>query len=68
MDKKLFGSSQPEKVTRVSAEALFRRPLTPRQAATLARIAARQQAGDDSRIDYSDIGPLTDAELAEFHR
>ncbi len=68
MDKKLSGSSQPEKLTRVSAEALFRRPLTPRQTATLARIAARQKAGDDSRIDYSDIGPLNDEELAEFHR
>jgi uncharacterized protein (DUF4415 family) len=34
----------------------------------LARIAARQAAGDDSQIDYSDIPRLTDAQLAEFRR
>lgn len=32
----------------------------------LARIAKRQTAGDDSRIDYSDIPELSDEQLAEF--
>jgi uncharacterized protein (DUF4415 family) len=32
----------------------------------LAQIAARQAAGDDSGIDYSDIPELTDEQLAEF--
>ena len=31
-------------------------------------IAKRQAAGDDSEIDYSDIPPLTDEQLAQFRR
>jgi uncharacterized protein (DUF4415 family) len=34
----------------------------------LARIAKRQAAHDDSGINYSDIPPLTDAQLARFRR
>jgi uncharacterized protein (DUF4415 family) len=34
----------------------------------LARIAKRQAAGDDSGINYSDIPPLTDEQLAQFRR
>lgn len=34
----------------------------------LDRIAARQEAGDDSDIDYSDIPALTDEQLAQFRR
>lgn len=34
----------------------------------LARIAKRQAAGDDSGINYSDVPPLTDEQLAEFRR
>jgi uncharacterized protein (DUF4415 family) len=34
----------------------------------LSRIAKRQVAGDDSRLDYSDIPPLTDEQLAQFRR
>ena len=36
--------------------------------AVLSRIAKRQAAGDDSNIDYSDIPPLTDEQLAQFRR
>lgn len=36
--------------------------------AALARVAKRQEAGDDSKIDYSDIPALTDAQLAQFRR
>ena len=52
----------------MSAESIFSRPLTKRQKTTLARIAQRQAAGDDSDIDYSDIPSLTDKQLAEFRR
>ena len=52
----------------MSAESIFSRPLNKRQKAVLARIAARQAAGDDSGIDYSDIPPLTDEQLARFRR
>jgi uncharacterized protein (DUF4415 family) len=34
----------------------------------LSRIAKRQVAGDDSRLDYSDIPPLTEEQLAQFRR
>jgi uncharacterized protein (DUF4415 family) len=68
MAKKLSGSSRPEKLTRVSADSIIRKPLTKRQKSTLTRVGARQKAGDDSQIDYSDIGALTDTELAEFRR
>ena len=47
---------------------MFSKPLTRRQTATLARIAKRQAAGDDSGIEYSDIPPLTDEQLAQFRR
>ena len=39
-----------------------------RQKAVLARIAKRQAAGDDSEINYSDIPPLTEEQLAGFRR
>jgi uncharacterized protein (DUF4415 family) len=31
-------------------------------------IAKRQEAGDDSDIDYSDVPALTGEQLAQFHR
>jgi len=52
----------------VSAESIFSRRPTKKQKAVLTRIAKRQAAGDDSNIDYSDIPPLTDRQLAEFRR
>ncbi len=42
--------------------------MNKRQKTVLARIAKRQAAGDDSGIDYSDIPPLTDEQLAQFRR
>ena len=38
------------------------------QKVILSGIAKRQAAGDDSSIDYSDIPPLTDEQLAQFRR
>jgi uncharacterized protein (DUF4415 family) len=52
----------------VSAESIFSKPLNKRQKAVLAPIAKRQAAADDSGIDYSDIPPLTDVQLARFRR
>ena len=52
----------------MSAESIFSKPLNKRQQSVLARIAKRQAAGDDSDIDYSDIPPLTDKQLAQFRR
>jgi hypothetical protein len=39
-------------------------PLSEDQMAVLRDMAAKQLAGDDSDIDYSDIPPLTDSQLA----
>src|SRR5271157_3731626 len=68
MAKKLSESSRPGRLVSVSAESIFSKPLSKRQEATLDRIAKRQQAGDDSGIDYSDIPPLTDEQLVQFRR
>ena len=52
----------------MSAESIFSKPVTKKQKAVLSRIAKRQAAGDDSDIDYSEIPPLTDEQLAQFRR
>jgi uncharacterized protein (DUF4415 family) len=46
----------------VKAEHIFNKPLTNRQCATLSRLAAKP----DSEIDFSDIPPLTDEQLAQM--
>ena len=61
-------ASRPAKLISVSAESIFSKPLSKKQKAVLSRIATRQAAGDDSDIDYSDIPPLTDKQLAQFRR
>jgi uncharacterized protein (DUF4415 family) len=47
---------------------MFNKPLAKKQKAVLSRIAKRQAAGDDARIDYSDIPALTSEQLAQFRR
>jgi uncharacterized protein (DUF4415 family) len=66
--KKPSVSSRPAKLISVSAESILSKPLSNKQKAVLAEMAKRQAAGDDSGIDYSDIPPLTDEQLAEFRR
>jgi len=66
--KKPSESSRPAKQISVSAESIFSRPANKTQKAVLSRIAKRQAAGDDPGIDYSDIPPLTDEQLAQFRR
>ena len=52
----------------MSADAIFSKPLNKRQKSVLARIAQHQVAGDDAGIDYSNIPPLTDEQLAQLGR
>jgi uncharacterized protein (DUF4415 family) len=52
----------------VSAAAIFSKPVGKRQAAVLKRLRERQEAGDDSGIDFSDIPALSDEQLARFRR
>ena len=66
--RKPSASSRRVKLTSVSADSIFSKPANKEQKAVLSRIAKRQAAGDDSGIDYSDIPPLTDAQLAQFRR
>src|ERR1017187_344426 len=68
MEKKLSGSSRRGTLTSVKAEDIFNKPLTKRERETVRRTAERQVAGDDLHIDYSDIPPLTDEQLAAMTR
>ncbi|MDX1978956.1 MAG: BrnA antitoxin family protein [Bryobacteraceae bacterium] len=52
----------------MSAESIFSKPLTKRQSAVLARIAKRQAAQDDSRIDFSDVPELTEDQLRQARK
>jgi uncharacterized protein (DUF4415 family) len=61
-------ASRPAKLISVSAESIFGKPVSKKQKAVLSGIAKRLAAGDDSDIDYSDIPPLTDEQLAQFRR
>ena len=62
MAKKSSASSQPEKLVRVKAEHILNKPLTKQQRTSLNRLAKRP----DSEIDFSDIPPLTDEQLAQM--
>jgi uncharacterized protein (DUF4415 family) len=59
-------SSRRGKLTKVSADSIFSRPVGKEQKAQLAKIAKRQAVGDDSAIDYSDIPKLTSEQLAKL--
>ncbi len=64
MATKPSASSRREKLVRVSAGDILNKPLKRKQQQAL------QQLKDlpDSEIDYSDIPPLTDAQLASAFR
>lgn len=62
MAKKSSASSRPEKLIRVKAEHILNKPITKQQRDMLNRLAKRP----DSEIDYSDIPPLTDEQLAQM--
>ena len=64
MAKKSSASSRPEKLVSRNAEDIFNKPLTPKQKTQLDRLGKMP----DSEIDYSDIPPLSDEQLAQFRR
>jgi uncharacterized protein (DUF4415 family) len=68
MKKKSSASSRPEQLVRVRSEDIFNKPLTKSQQKRMEKIAARQAAGDDSQINFDDIPPLTDEQLARMVR
>ena len=68
MAKKQSALSQPAKLTDVSAESIWSKPLAERQKSTLDRIARKHREDDDSQIDDSDIPQFTHEQLAEFRR
>jgi len=64
MAKKSSALSRPEKLVSRNAEDIFNKPLTPKLKAQLDRLRKMP----DSKIDYSDIPPLSDEQLAQFRR
>jgi hypothetical protein len=64
MAKKSSASSRREKLVSVRAEDIFNKPLSQAQRRALERLKAMPE----SEIDYSDIPPLTDEQLASGFR
>ena len=64
MAKKSSASSRPERLVSRKAEDIFNKSLTPKLKAQLDRLKKMP----DSEIDYSDIPPLSDEQLAQFRR
>jgi len=68
MAKKSSASSQPVRLRSVTSEDIKNRKWSEKERAAFRRMAASQTAGDDSDIDFSDIRPLTDEQLARMVR
>jgi uncharacterized protein (DUF4415 family) len=68
MAKKPSASSQPARLKSMRSEDIRDRKWTERERRALRRIAARQAAGDDSRVNLNDIPRLTDEQLANMVR
>src|SRR5580692_11914438 len=68
MTKKLSASSQPARLKSMSSEDIRSRKLTNREGQVIRRIAVRQAARDDSRINLKVIPRLTDRQLAAMVR
>ena len=64
MVKKKSESPRSAEPVRTSAATIWNKPLTKRQKTMLEGIAARQARGDAERIEYFDIPPLTEKQLA----
>ena len=60
--------SRPERLVTMTSEDIRNRQWTEEEKAAVRRLAAKQRAGDDSDIDYSDIPRLTEEELSQFVR
>ncbi len=68
MVKKSSVLSQPEELVSVTSEDIKNRQWTEEERETMRRLASKQKAGDFSGIDYSDIPPLTEEQLARMVR
>ena len=68
MAKRQSASSQQEELVGMSSEDIRNRQWTEAEKETVRRVAAKQAAGDDSDIDYSDIPKLTPEQLARMTR
>src|ERR1022692_3360765 len=64
MAKRSSASSRPARLISMKAESIFNKPLTKRQQQVLDRLATRPE----SEIDYSDIPPLSEEQLASAFR
>jgi uncharacterized protein (DUF4415 family) len=68
MAKKRSASSPREELVTMTSEDIRNRVWSEEEKEVLRRMAAKQAAGDDSDIDYSDIPPLTREQLAGMVR
>lgn len=68
MAKRLSASSRHGGLERMSSEDIRNRNWTKAERESVRRAAAKQAAGDDSDIDYSDIPRLTAEQLAQMVR
>jgi uncharacterized protein (DUF4415 family) len=68
MAKKSSASSQPARLKSMKSEDIRKRRWTEKERQTLRRVAGRQAARDDSRINVKDIPRLTDEQLAAMVR
>lgn len=68
MAKRLSASSPREELVRMTSEDIRNRKWTEAEKEAVRRGAAKQAAGDDSDIDYSDIPRLTADQLAQMVR
>lgn len=68
MAKKSSVSSRHAGLKSMSSEDIKRRPWTEEERQALRHAASRQAAGDDSDIDFSDIPPMTEEQLANMVR
>ena len=68
MAKRSSASSRLVRLKSVTSEDIRNRKWSEKEHAAFRRMAASQAAGDDSEIDFSDIPPLTDQQLARMVR
>ena len=68
MARKSSATSRPERLKSMRSEDIKKRQWTERERETLRRVAGRQAAGDDSRINFDDIPRLTGEQLAGMVR
>ena len=68
MARKSSASSQPARLKGMKSEDIRNRQWTEGERRSLRRIARRQAAGDDSRINLEDVPRLTDEQLASMVR